>query len=89
MGLSALALALFKPLSSKLLKPKISATNADQVIGASALVTQTIDNTQAVGQVKVDGQVWSARSAYDVVIPEGSEVRVRSIQGVKLLVEKL
>lgn len=88
-GLSALALALFKPLSSKLLKPKISATNADQVIGASALVTQTIDNTQAVGQVKVDGQVWSARSAYDVVIPEGSEVRVRSIQGVKLLVEKL
>ena len=88
-GLSALALALFKPLSSKLLKPKISDTNADRVIGASALVTQTIDNTQAVGQVKVDGQVWSARSAYDVVIPEGSEVRVRSIQGVKLLVEKL
>ena len=39
LGVSALALALFKPLSSKLLKTKASATNADRVIGASALVT--------------------------------------------------
>lgn len=87
LGVSALALALFKPLSSKFLKPKQSATNADRVIGAAALVTETIDNTQAQGQVKVNGQVWSARSEQDVVIPAGTDVKVLRIEGVKVIVE--
>lgn len=87
LGVSALALALFKPLSGKFLKPKLSATNADRVIGASALVTETIDNTQAQGQVKVKGQVWSARSEQDIVIPAGRTVRVLRIEGVKVIVE--
>lgn len=87
LGVSALAVALFKPLSSKLLKPKLSATNADRVIGSAALVTQTIDNTQAQGQVKVNGQVWSARSNQDVVIPAGRDVKILRIEGVKVIVE--
>lgn len=87
LGVSALAVALFKPLSSKLLKPKLSATNADRVIGSAALVTQTIDNTQAQGQVKVNGQVWSARSNQDVVIPVGRDVKILRIEGVKVIVE--
>ena len=87
LGVSALALALFKPLSSKFLKPKVSATNADRVIGSPALVTETIDNTQARGQVKVNGQIWSARSAQDVVIPTGRDVKVLRIEGVKVIVE--
>ena len=91
LGISALALALFKPLSSKILKPRVSATNADRVIGSAALVTETIDNTQAQGQVKVktDGQVWTARSAQNVVIPAGTDVRVLRIEGVKVMVETL
>lgn len=87
LGMSALALALFKPLSSKFLKPRVSATNADRVIGSAALVTETIDNTQAKGQVKVNGQVWSARSAQDIVIPAGTDVKVLRIEGVKVIVE--
>ena len=87
LGVSALALALFKPLSSKFLKPRVSATNADRVIGSAALVTETIDNTQAKGQVKVNGQVWSARSAQDIVIPAGTDVKVLRIEGVKVIVE--
>ena len=83
----SLALALFKPLSSKFLKPRVSATNADRVIGSAALVTETIDNTQAKGQVKVNGQVWSARSAQDIVIPAGTDVKVLRIEGVKVIVE--
>ncbi len=89
LGVSALALALFKPLSSKFLKPRISATNADRVIGAQALVTETIDNAQAQGQVRVKGQVWSARSDQDVVIPAGRDVKVLRIEGVKVIVETL
>ena len=87
LGVSALALALFKPLSSKFLRPKLSATTADRVIGSAALVTETIDNTQAQGQVKVNGQIWSARSAQDIVIPVGADVRVLRIEGVKVIVE--
>ena len=87
LGVSALALALFKPLSSKFLKPRVSATNADRVIGSAALVTETIDNTQAKGQVRVNGQVWSARSAQDIVIPAGTDVKVLRIEGVKVIVE--
>ena len=89
LGVSALALALFKPPSSRFLKPRSSATNADRVIGAQALVTETIDNAQARGQVKVNGQIWSARSAQDVVIPAGRDVRVLRIEGVKVLVETI
>lgn len=89
LGVSALTLALFKPLSSKFLKPRLSATNADRVIGAAALVTETIDNTQAQGQVRVNGQIWSARSAQDVVIPSGQDVKVLRIEGVKVIVETM
>ena len=89
LGLSAVTLLLFKPLSSKLLKPKVSHTNADRVIGETAVVTETIDNEQAKGQVRVDGQIWTARSAHGVVIPTDTQVRVLSIEGVKVIVETL
>ena len=56
-------------------------------LGETALVTETVDNQQAKGQVRVDGQIWSARSAHDVVIPVGTEVRVLRIEGVKVIVE--
>lgn len=89
LGLSALTLLLFKPLSSKLLRPKLSHTNADRVIGETAVVTEAIDNELSKGQVRVGGQIWTARSAHGVVIPVDTQVRVLSIEGVKVLVEKL
>lgn len=86
--LSALSLMLLKPLSRKWMAGhKAARTNADRVIGETALVTEDIDNTMATGQVQVDGQIWTARSAHDVVIPAGSRVKVLSIQGVKVMVE--
>ena len=86
--LSALSLMLLKPLSRKWMAGhKAARTNADRVIGETALVTEEIDNTMATGQVQVDGQIWTARSAHDVVIPAGSRVKVLSIQGVKVMVE--
>ena len=86
--LSALSLMLLKPLSRKWMAGhKAARTNADRVIGETALVTEDIDNALAAGQVQVDGQIWSARSAHDVVIPAGSRVKVLSIQGVKVMVE--
>ena len=61
-------------------------TNADRLIGKEAVVIKTIDPIDGKGQVKAMGQIWSASA--DRNIPEGASVVVKSIQGVKLFVEK-
>lgn len=86
-AVSALTLALVRPAASRFVRPKRSPTNADRVVGQTAAVTETVDNEAGTGQVKVLGQVWTARSAMGVVIPAGSQVQVRRIEGVKLFVE--
>lgn len=86
--LSALSMALVRPLAQKILKPGYSATNADRVIGATGLVTEEIDNLDGRGLVNISGQVWSARSRrQEEKIPAGQEIRVLEIQGVKVIVE--
>ena len=67
--------------------PKVR-TNADLVIGKSALVTEEIDNVKSAGRVKIDGQDWSARSLTGDVFVPGQMVRVHKIEGVKVLVTR-
>ncbi|MDE6123912.1 MAG: NfeD family protein, partial [Eubacterium sp.] len=43
-------------------------------------------NIDAKGQVKVDNQIWSARSEDGSQIAEGTKVNVLRIEGVKLIV---
>lgn len=62
-------------------------TNADRILGEKALVLETIHNQQALGTVKADGKIWTARSVSGEPIPAGAEVVVRAIEGVKVLVE--
>ena len=87
LAVSALTLALLRPVAAKFLRPGYSATNADRVIGALGRVTEEIDNQIPSGLVNVGGQVWTARSEYDVTIPAGAQVRVLRIEGVKVFVE--
>ncbi|NBI65515.1 NfeD family protein [Pseudoflavonifractor sp. 60] len=86
-AVSALTLALVRPAASRFAHPRRSPTNADRVIGQVASVTETIDNEAAAGQVSVLGQIWTARSQLGVVIPKGSQVIVKRIEGVKVFVE--
>ena len=86
-AVSAAALALVRPAVSKFARPRRSPTNADRVIGQTATVTETVDNEAGTGQVNVLGQVWTARSQLDVVIPAGAQVKVHRIEGVKVFVE--
>ena len=86
LAVSALALALVRPLTQKLLAPRYAPTNADRVIGDAAVVTQTIDNLQGMGQVNIAGQIWTARSDSGEVIRQGTQVRVLRIEGVKVYV---
>lgn len=89
LGVSALSMVFFRPVVQNYLKPNHQATNADRLIGTTALVTMTIDNIVNEGEVQVSGQLWSAISAHDVVIPEKSKVKILKIQGVRLIVEQV
>ena len=84
--LSAVTLVLVRPAAAKLLTPGISPTNADRVLSQIALVTEEIDNIAETGQVKLFGQVWTARSDSGEVIPAQSRVRILRIEGVKVFV---
>lgn len=74
------------PLVKKFLKPKIVSTNVDSIIGTQGHVTEEIDNVDAMGQVKLGGMVWTARSASGEPIPKGTLVKVERIEGVKAFV---
>ena len=89
LAVSFLCLVIIRPLAKKYADPRRVSTNADRVIGQTAVVTEQIDNLSGTGQVNVAGQIWSARSAHDVVIPTGTEVRVLKISGVKVMVEAI
>ncbi|WP_295588228.1 NfeD family protein [uncultured Oscillibacter sp.] len=88
-AVSAAALAITRPLVRKFTQGRTIPTNADRLLGQEAKVTETIDNENAAGTVYADGKTWSARSTDGTVIPAGEMVRIRKMQGVKLLVEQL
>lgn len=77
-----------KPLVKKLTqKDKTVVTNAFSIIGKKGIVTKEINPALAVGQIKVQGQDWSAKCEDEQVIPKGSEVEVMKIDGVKAVVK--
>lgn len=84
---SAASLLLLRPIVNGVLKVGRERTNADRVIGKTARVTETIDNIQERGQVRLDGQVWTSRSDSGECIERGREVIVLRISGVKLIVK--
>lgn len=84
---SALALAATRPLVRRFMtRPRIP-TNSDRLLGMVAKVTEAVDNDRASGAVYVDGKTWTARSVDGEPIPAGTQVKVRKIEGVKLLVQ--
>ncbi len=84
--LSALSLILLRPVAQKMLNTKTVATNADRIIGQTAMVTEEIDNLKGVGLANVSGQVWTARSDSGEVIAAGTLVEILRIEGVKIIV---
>ncbi len=86
--ISALCLIILRPLSIKLMKNQNIKTNTDSLIGKMVLITEEVDNNAGKGQGKINGSVWSVRSADGSDIPVGESVKIIKIEGVKLIVEK-
>ena len=88
-AVSGVTLAATRPLAKRMKEKKAEPTNADRNIGREGIVVTAVDNDSAVGQVRVGQSVWTARSADDKPIPEGTKVTVTAIEGVKLIVKPI
>lgn len=86
---STLLLIFTRPLVNKFIKiPKEIKTNAYSIIGKKGIVISKINNIEGVGQIKIDGEIWSAKSATDEDISENTEIEIVEIDGVKAVVKE-
>ena len=82
---SLVSLVVTKPIASKLKIRNIEPTNSDRYVGKNGEVTKKITPKEK-GEVKVLGTIWTAVS--DETLEVGEEIKVKKIDGVKLIVEK-
>ena len=55
-------------------------TNVYSIIGKTGIVTQEINSIHSTGQIKVDGEIWSAIGENDSsIIPKDSEVKILEV----------
>ena len=79
-----------KKITRKISEKDNVATNVYSILGKKAIVSQEIDNIKGQGQIKIDGDIWSARNdENDDVISEGDTVEILRIDGVKAMVKKI
>ena len=82
-------LILLRPFIKNILKFKIHKTNVDRLIGKTAIVTESINNSSSKGRILIDGITWAARSMNGSLIEEGNYVKIISIVGIKMIVHKI
>ena len=85
---SAIVFGALRPVAERhrRLPPPIR-TGAAALVGKPAIVLERIANGEGVGCVKIDGEVWTARSYdEDEVIDAGERVEVVEIRGATALV---
>jgi membrane protein implicated in regulation of membrane protease activity len=88
LGSSLFTLFALRPIAlrHRRLPPAIR-TGAAALVGKSAVVLERIANREGVGCVKIDGEVWTARSYdEDQVIDAGERVEVVEIRGATAMV---
>ena len=78
-----------KPFVRKFLNQKTVMTNAFSLVGKKGIVIQDINAKEGTGQIKVNGEIWSAESETEDSITKGTEVEITQIVGVKTLVKPL
>lgn len=64
-------------------------TNAYSLEGKVGKVTVDIEPIEGKGQIKVNGETWSAKTQGNDVIPKDTEVIIEKIDGVKVIVKPL
>ena len=88
LAISAILLFFTRPIAVKKLKLGKEKTNVDSLVGKHALVMKKIGEFE-MGEVKVNGQIWTARSDSEVEIANGTKCEILRIEGVQLIVKSL
>lgn len=88
--ISAVLVIFTRPIALKILQRKDSPRkiSIDSIIGASAIVIETIDAEKNTGKIKVDGDVWRAITDDGSIIYIDSHVIILKVDGTKLIVRK-
>src|SRR5436309_2414875 len=86
-AVSLLTLGIVRPIArSHMQMPPQIRTGAAALVGKQAIVLERIANDEGVGCIKIDGEVWTARSLdEDQVIERGTRVHVVDIRGATAL----
>ncbi len=87
---SAVALVALRPLARAHRRtPPSLRTGTDALAGRRATVLERIANSEGVGTIRLDGEVWTARAYLDdEVIDAGAQVEVVEIRGATALVSQ-
>lgn len=89
-AVSFLLLFFTRPLAHKYINKNTVKTNVDELVGKVVKCTETIDNYNELGLVRINGNDWMARTITDgMVIPKDTLVQIVKIQGVKALVQPM
>jgi membrane protein implicated in regulation of membrane protease activity len=85
-GATAATLLLLRPVALRHLKtPAALRTGTAALVGARAIVLERVDDTG--GQVRIGGEVWSARAFFEgQVLEPGTRAEVAKIEGATALV---
>ena len=86
---SGLLIFLTKPFVNKYVTKKTIPTNTNSLIGKRGKVAKDISLDSGIGLVKIGGETWSAISENEIEIKQGTEVEIKGIQGVKLVVSPI
>ena len=88
--LTAVSFTVVRPIARRHLNvPPQIRTGTAALVGRTAVVLERIDNDAGVGQVRLDGEIWTARTYdEDRVIEPGERVHVMEIRGATALVSE-
>ena len=87
--LSIILLLLTRPIVNKFVNTKTVNTNVFSLIGKKGKVIKELNPIDGKGQIKVNGEIWSAEEVNGKIIPENAEVEIIDIKGVKAIVSVL
>ena len=77
-----------RPIAVKYFNKDRIRTNVEAMVGRQGVVTSEIDNVEGIGEVKIGGMEWTARTIMDgMKLPVGTVVIVRAVDGVKVIVQ--
>ncbi|MDD3404336.1 MAG: NfeD family protein [Hespellia sp.] len=87
--ISVILFVVTRPIAMRYFNKDREKTNAESLVGKTALVLEQIDNLHAAGKVEVNGLEWTARTPEDhMKIDKDEIVTILGIEGVKLIVKR-